>query len=213
MAKKSDFWGPNRNDHNRVLRAVKACGAKQVVDIGGRSDNLFPLATESIGWEGTHKLDLDHDRLPYDDGSVDFVYCRHTLEDLANPGHLLAEIQRVAKAGWLETPSPQAELTRGVDASGDHVGYAHHRWVCYVQDGVFTALPKYPVVERMPLVDSWHALIGGEGWNTRHLFEAPLRFKVLRNEIDFNLSLIDARGVRQDYLYCLDVALEQGAKG
>jgi SAM-dependent methyltransferase len=212
LSQKSDYWGPQPDDVNNVCAFVQELNAKRIVDIGGRASHTFPLATESVGWEGTHNIDFEFERLPYDDQSVDFVYSRHTIEDLANPQHLLSEIRRVAKAGYLETPSPQAELTRGVDAHGDHVGYVHHRWICYSRDGEFVALPKYPIVERMPLADSWYTLARGEKWNTRHFFEFPLRFKILRNEIDFDLSIADMRDVKRDYQIQLEAALEAGAK-
>jgi hypothetical protein len=39
----------------------------------------------------------------------------HMLEDMYNPFPICAEMSRVAKAGYVETPSPVAELCRGVD--------------------------------------------------------------------------------------------------
>jgi ubiquinone/menaquinone biosynthesis C-methylase UbiE len=50
--------------------------------------------------------------LPYEDKEFDFVYCRHVLEDLIYPFRVIKEMQRVAKAGYIETPSPMAELKK-----------------------------------------------------------------------------------------------------
>src|SRR5258705_482929 len=61
------------------------------------------------------KIDVATGNLPYDDKQFDFIYCRHVLEDSWNPFHLCDEMSRVGLAGYIETPSPMAELGRGVD--------------------------------------------------------------------------------------------------
>src|ERR1043166_6850718 len=110
--------------------------AKLVVDIGPGYDPWL-FATEYVDCEEwsqlagkpLHILDVELQKLPYADKQVDFLYCRHTIEDLHNPTLLLSEINRVAKAGYIETPSPLAELSRCT--SGNHNtfrGFAHHRW-------------------------------------------------------------------------------------
>lgn len=45
------------------------------------------------------RCDLDRDRLPFEDGSVDEVYSSHCLEHLSNPYHLLHEVARVCREG------------------------------------------------------------------------------------------------------------------
>ena len=90
---------------------------KLVVDVGAGYDP-WPYATEFVDREAwpalagkkVHVLDVELDRLPYADKSVDFLYCRHCIEDLHNPTLLLREMNRVAKAGYIETPSPLAEF-------------------------------------------------------------------------------------------------------
>lgn len=175
--------------------------SKLVVDVGGRKDKPFPAAKETIGFEGDCPIDLEYEPLPYEDGEVDFLYCRHTVEDLANPTHLLREIQRVAKRGYIETPSPLAETTRGVDAGGDHLGYRHHRWICAERDGVFALLAKYPVIERMPVRDHWERLMDEpDSWNTGMLFD-EFEFEVYQNEQGFVMhNLCPGRHLPSDYL-------------
>jgi hypothetical protein len=104
-----------------TLAAHCAAGGGIVLDIGP-GNRPFSCATEFVGRKHPkfksdkpfRELNLNCDPLPYDDQEVAFVYCRHTLEDVDNPEHLLAEIKRVAKAGWIECPSPVSEVTRGV---------------------------------------------------------------------------------------------------
>jgi uncharacterized protein YbaR (Trm112 family) len=44
------------------------------------------------------------ERLPFRDQTFDFVIASHVLEHSADPGAFLAELQRVAKAGYIEVP-------------------------------------------------------------------------------------------------------------
>jgi SAM-dependent methyltransferase len=45
------------------------------------------------------RLDLDRDRLPFEDGSVDELYTSHCLEHLTNVPHVVREIARVCREG------------------------------------------------------------------------------------------------------------------
>ncbi len=75
-------------------------------------------------------MDICSGRLPFPDKMFDFTICSHTLEDLRDPLAVCKELVRVSRGGYIETPSPYFELTRGVD-SGDkrYAGYYHHRWL------------------------------------------------------------------------------------
>jgi SAM-dependent methyltransferase len=55
-----------------------------------------------------HKLDLNRDRLPYDDNFFDAILFTHVIEHLQSPWQLSGEIQRVLKPGgviYVETPN------------------------------------------------------------------------------------------------------------
>jgi Methyltransferase domain len=65
---------------------------------------------------------------PFDDGQFDFAVCSHTLEDVRDPVFVCKELQRVAKAGYIEVPSRVEEHMTGVN--GPWAGWSHHRWVC-----------------------------------------------------------------------------------
>lgn len=62
-------------------------------------------------------------RLPFADGSVDFVICTHVLEHVADPAGALAELARVAPRGYVETPAAAWERMQS---------FPFHRW--YVSD-------------------------------------------------------------------------------
>jgi len=70
--------------------------------------------------------------LPFEDEQFDFVVCSHTLEDVRDPIRVCAEIMRVGKAGYIETPSRLEELSW--DVHGPWVGWSHHHWLVEVSD-------------------------------------------------------------------------------
>jgi SAM-dependent methyltransferase len=131
-----------------------------------------------------HRVDINREPLPFRDKEVDFVYCRHVLEDLYNPLFLLGEINRVAKAGYLETPSPIVECTRGVDG-GSPIwrGFHHHHNLFYVDNGTLFVLRKLPLIEHIPLGpaqdDMIRVLNGGPlFWNTYFFFTGTFSYSL-----------------------------------
>jgi SAM-dependent methyltransferase len=47
----------------------------------------------------------DAQALPFRDKAFDYCICMHVLEHVAHPATMLAEMQRVARAGYIETPT------------------------------------------------------------------------------------------------------------
>jgi hypothetical protein len=133
--------------------------------------NVF---VDSSGQDGAVKCDLNFERLPFADKEFDFVYSRHMLEDMYNPFHACRELSRVAKAGYIETPSPLAELCVGVDdASPPFRGYHHHRYLVWAHQGALHFAPKMPLVEHIQMDE--HRLINELKpspiyWNTYFLW-------------------------------------------
>lgn len=75
-------------------------------------------------------------RLPFADKTFDLVLCGHTIEDLADPRGLLAEMQRVAARGIIECPSRLTEQTKGMrDRESILPGHPHHHWIVESVDG------------------------------------------------------------------------------
>ena len=58
------------------------------------------------------------------------MICSHTLEDVRDPIWVCSEIQRVAKAGYIEVPSRLEEQSYGFQ--GPWVGWGHHHWLIEV---------------------------------------------------------------------------------
>ena len=120
-----------------------------VLDVGGwgspfpRADwvlDLLPYETRGLyGYERStadERFDADswvtrdicdHEPWPFADDQFDFAICSHTLEDIRDPVWVCRELARVARAGYIETPSRTEEQSWGVH--GPWVGWSHHRWL------------------------------------------------------------------------------------
>jgi hypothetical protein len=90
----------------------------------------------------------DREPWPFQDGRFDFAVCSHTLEDVRDPVWICSELQRVAKAGYIEVPSRLEEQSWGV--VGPWAGWSHHRWLVDVTE------------ESIQFVFKPHALHGDE---------------------------------------------------
>lgn len=60
----------------------------------------------------------------------------------------MKEIIRASKGGYIETPSPLIEITKGVDdfnKSKNYAGYIHHRYIVWsdIEKNEIYFLPKY----------------------------------------------------------------------
>jgi len=141
-------------------RLLELLGPDDVVlDVGGWADplaradwviDLLPYETRGLyerrGWAGSRPAEserfteetwierdlCDREPYPFADGSVDFAVCSHTLEDLRDPLWVCAELDRIAKAGYIEVPSRLEEQSWGVE--GPFVGWSHHRWLIDVEE-------------------------------------------------------------------------------
>ena len=124
-----------------------------VLDVGGaarpfaRADWILDLAPYEargqLGWDGPRteerfgpgswvRRDIcDRTPWPFRDRQFDFAVCSHTLEDVRDPVWVASELQRVARAGYVEVPALREELTYGIQ--GPWVGWGHHHWL--VRDG------------------------------------------------------------------------------
>jgi len=90
-----------------------------------RADVLLDRYLEDIERGGKLVIDrplvqADAEHLPFKSGAFDYVICRHVLEHLEDPELFFQEISRVAKAGYIETPSLIWERL--------HPKRSYHRW-------------------------------------------------------------------------------------
>ena len=150
-----------------LIKSIQTANFKTIVDIGS-SDKPFELANiaidsdediirickeqnPSIAWI---QVDIDKESLPFSNKSIDFAYCRHTLEDISNPEFAFKEIIRSCKRGYIETPSVMVELSRYIDGmtinnDNYHRGYVHHHFFVWsdLQTNTLHFLPKMAFAE------------------------------------------------------------------
>ena len=123
---------------------VKLLGIKPgdtIVDVGG-GDTPFARAdvvTDAFPDDGAHRsgrklgangsvkkfVECFAEELPFEDKEFDFAYCRAVLEHAVDPAAACKELMRVAKRGFIETPSPITEYLGG---------HPTHRWIVSLED-------------------------------------------------------------------------------
>jgi SAM-dependent methyltransferase len=124
--------------------------------------------------------------LPFKDKAFDFVIASHVLEHSADPERFLLELQRVAKAGYIETPGAFMERINP---------YWDHRSEVTVRDGVLTIKKKPAWVVDEELVELYEhgvkALIASRIipgnpfiFHTRFFWADRIPFKILNAEVD-----------------------------
>jgi hypothetical protein len=79
-------------------------------------------------------VQADATNLPFKDKEFDFVFCSHVAEHIGDIEAFFREIQRVGKAGYIETPNYFFEQT---------VGTATHDWALFVENGKLHAERKW----------------------------------------------------------------------
>jgi ubiquinone/menaquinone biosynthesis C-methylase UbiE len=134
-----------------------AGGAERVLDVGGwyqpfnlATDviDLNPYATrrvhEALDPEDPERFDEANWVVadvcvvpwPYPDKHFDFAVCSNLLEDVRDPLVVCGELNRVARAGYIETPSRLREIFakerrlgwRALRGAQPEIGFYHHRW-------------------------------------------------------------------------------------
>lgn len=116
-------WGAplHRADHVLDIRPYETRG---VLGSFGPGPERFTRDT----W---HIQDIcKRDPWPFADDQFDFAVCVTTLEDVRDPIGVCRELSRVARAGYVEVPTVEAELVYNVEGTGAFLGHEHHRWFC-----------------------------------------------------------------------------------
>lgn len=138
------------------------------------------------------RLDVTREKLPFKNKEFDFVLCTHTLEDLSNPFLVINEMSRVAKRGFIITPSFGSELvfshfnlTDWLTGARRVPGLAHHKWLFYLNKNVMFIIPKnYPLLYTHEFrITKWR---GEEEFE--YDWEGEIKYKELK-DLDFHLLI------------------------
>ncbi len=139
ITKSQSGAGPTeiRYTYQQKLIDFKIKPGDTVLDVGSGQDP-FPLATHLADLyvnDTNHrrhiKLVQDDrpftqcsvDDMPFQDKQFNFVYACHVLEHVPDPGKACRELMRVAKRGYIETPTRTSDVMMNYLPIKDH-----HRW-------------------------------------------------------------------------------------
>lgn len=196
------FWGPIQEVIQNNESHCREKNYKHIVEIGP-GFVPFSLANTFIGCNETISnyisLDIDENPLPFGDKEVDFIYCRHVLEDIQNPNFVLKEMIRCSKSFYVETPSPLVEITKGVDSTREahlYSGYHHHRYMVWSnkKKNQVYFLPKYSnIIDNFwqTLPDGINFLKDPRYWNNYFLWEEgmdPPQIIVYKNGVNMGVQ-------------------------
>jgi SAM-dependent methyltransferase len=156
---------------------ARARARERVLDVGGwylplnaatHVLDINPYATrgQPLDPENTERFSaatwIVHDACvapwPFPDKFFDFSFCSHLLEDVRDPLGVVRELSRVAKGGYVETPSREREIfakERWAALAArcgrpPEVGFYHHRWFVEADATHLRFLAKTAEVSRDP---------------------------------------------------------------
>lgn len=115
-----------------------------------RSGDLKVLKNQSF-------MEADGENLPFKEKEFDYVICSHVLEHVENPEKFLAEQFRVAKRGYMETPSLLGEVLYARES---------HKWIIQEINDVTYLVDKkkinffygYDIMELMQIYLPTHSI-------------------------------------------------------
>lgn len=160
------FWYSHPADIEKIMESIEQDDV--VLDVGGGSQpfsranhivDSVPYSEKNLisikGWSTIHfsretwtTIDLSSQPLPFEDKSIDYVFCSHTLSRLRDPIFLCGEIARVGRRGFIDFPSKWIECQKNVDAgnlSEYYSGYINHRWLIHTCGDHLVLTPKTPL--------------------------------------------------------------------
>lgn len=193
---------------------------KNILEIGPGNYH-FPVANKFVGCnekiEKYINIDIDEEPLPFLNKEIDFIYSRHVIEDIQNPNFALQEIIRCSKSGYIETPSPLIEITKGVDlyfGSEKCGGYLHHRYIIWadIEKCEIFFLPKYSsIIDNFLQIQNFHSyynLVNNQPlhWNNYFFWKDKTpKIKMYKNGVNFHLTI-------DNYIKLLNEAIDVSIK-
>jgi hypothetical protein len=211
-------WYPIKQIENCLINYCNDNNYKNILEIGPGL-HQFPLSNKFVGYNeeinNYVSLDIDEEKLPFNDKEFDFIYSRHTLEDIQNPNFAMSEIIRCCKSGYIETPSPLIEVAKGVDGyENNHLysGYLHHRYIIWsdIEKCEIYFLPKYSnIIDNfITFNDKHYNLINNEPymWNNYFIWkDKQPKITMYKNCINYYLT-------PENYCNIINIAINTSIK-
>jgi SAM-dependent methyltransferase len=126
-----------------IRRWLGKSSGKRVLDVGSGhrphedATHLIDLLPEDDSERGKPIKRLGRplvlgtiEALPFKDQTFDYIYASHVLEHTVDPAAACNELMRVARAGYVETPSPFYE--QGYNYPHPERGWSFHRWFVFL---------------------------------------------------------------------------------
>jgi len=209
------FWYKNHLLNNKLIEYCnKNLMTDNILEIGA-GNCPFSLSTHFVDCRdipNVIKMDIDYDKIPFDNNYFNFIYSRHTLEDIQNPYLIFTEMCRVSPRGFIETPSPLVEITKGVDISSlPYCGYIHHRYIVWssIESNILHFLPKYPIIEYINFNIKNHLHILNNYplyWNNYYIWDENNKPNIIIYRNGINMD------IKTDYTYLLEKAITESIK-
>jgi len=211
-------WYPIKEIEHCLIKFCNNNNYKNILEIGPGL-HQFPLANKFVGYNekinNYVSLDIDEEKLPFNEKEIDFIYSRHTLEDIQNPNFAMSEIIRCCKSGYIETPSPLIEVAKGVDGYNNnnlYGGYIHHRYIIWsdIEKCEIYFLPKYSnIIDNfITLNDNHYDLINNEPyiWNNYFIWkDKQPKITMYKNGINYYLT-------PENYCNVINIAINTSIK-
>ena len=106
--------------------------------------------------EITHVLDIDREKLPFEDNFFDKIYCLHVLEHLSNVEHAMREMHRCLKptgVAIIEVPYFRSPISKNPLHKTEWGYNAFDYWVLTNVRMVLKDEPKFSMIERSFVFD------------------------------------------------------------
>jgi SAM-dependent methyltransferase len=207
-------WAPIKEIYDKITENHDLLNYKNVLNVGGNSGTKFQPSTHIIDIvkndeKNVYKVDIDFDRFPFSDKFFQYCVCRHTLEDIQNPLHAFQEIKRVSYSGFIETPSPLAEICKVDGGNPSYRGYIHHRYYVWseLENNTLYFLPKYPHTEHFlfPLETKYNEILNNNPvyWNNYYEWSADNNANIFLYRHGVNMD------INNDYINILTRAVRK----
>lgn len=90
-------------------------------------DDLYGRAGVPFKYlDGKPVYECDVENMPFADKEFDFVYCSHVLEHTHNPEKACKELMRIAKRGYIETPTRGKDLFLHTGKVSNHIYFVEN---------------------------------------------------------------------------------------
>jgi len=163
------------------------------LDLGcGPSKAAGTIGVDMVASPGVdHVVDFETNRLPFDDGSVEYIFSSHCLEHLGYPEFLFREISRVCRDG--------ARLELWTPYAWENSAFVFGHRTFYNEDQYLHVCVWFSAL--------WAATLGAR-WILReivYVIDPPILMDLYRRRVDLDFALRYYKGIVREFCVLIDV--------